>query len=150
MSTKAAIGIQNEDGSIHWIYQHHDGGPYGVGWSLFYRFNQEDLARALVESGGLYPAGGGGGASRDGKPYHTDKAEDTTYFYCREEYVYLWKGGQWHYHFRWQNCRQDGGTKARPVKWHRLSTIMKRDASWLRKPVPAASLSTAKAGKLFG
>ena len=141
MSTKAAIGVQNEDGSIHWIYQHHDGGPYGVGHSLFYRFNDEALARLLVESGGLYPAGNGGGESKTGKPYHRIAHLNAEWFRGREEYTYLWRNGQWHYHFRYQSPR---------VKWHRLSTIINREASWLPGPVPQASYSAAASGKRFG
>jgi hypothetical protein len=141
MATHAAIGYQNEDGSIYYIYQHHDGGPNGVGHSLFYRFNDETLARLLVESGGLYPAGNGGGVAKTGKPYHKIDRPNVQWFRGREEYTYLWRNGQWHYHFRYQNPK---------VKWHRLATIMKREGGWLPGPVPQASYSDAARGDLFG
>ena len=156
MSTKAAIGIRNPDNSISWIYQHHDGGEYGVGWSLFYRFNDEALARLLIESGGLYPAGDGGGRSRDGKPYHVTQVPGGTItshecaFYGREEYTYLWRLGEWWLHYRWQNSRQDGGNKARWTRWRKLAPIIRDGADWLRGPVPQASYTDAANGKLFG
>lgn len=109
MSTRSYIGKQNKDGSIKYVYCHHDGYIYGgVGEILFLFYRDEKKIDQLLELGDLSSVG------------KTTNSEDT-YAYSRDggeelrireaasiedfgrqatdnvfiDYVYLYKDGEW-------------------------------------------------------
>lgn len=57
MSTRCAIAISQEDGTIKAIYCHHDGYVAGVGTILAGWYNTQEKAEALLELGDLNSLG---------------------------------------------------------------------------------------------
>lgn len=55
MATRSNIGIENEDGSVDYVYCHWDGYPTGVGASIIDMGRQE--ARALIDKGDMSTVG---------------------------------------------------------------------------------------------
>jgi hypothetical protein len=51
MSTNSYIGIENQDGTVDYIYCHFDGYVAGVGTALLLAYRTPEAARALVDSG---------------------------------------------------------------------------------------------------
>jgi hypothetical protein len=51
MSTHAYIGIENEDATVSYIYNHHDGYINGLGNELLTNYNTPEAARTLVDGG---------------------------------------------------------------------------------------------------
>lgn len=64
MSTRSNIGIENEDGSVTYVYCHYDGYPSGVGKDIVNMSRRE--ARALINRGDM---------SCVGEHYHETRSE---------------------------------------------------------------------------
>ena len=109
MSTRSYIGKQNKDGSIKYVYCHHDGYINGgVGEILFLFYKDEKKIDQLLELGDLSGVGKTTN-SEDTYAYSRDGGEE---LYIREaaniedfgrqatdnvfiDYVYLYKDGEW-------------------------------------------------------
>ena len=100
MSTRSHIGIENEDGTIDFVYCHFDGYPEGIGAELI-NMNYDE-ARKLINEGNM---------SYIGKPYSPYEAptrveNKTDYEKDRgwADYLYLiTKDGTWFYLGRSKN-----------------------------------------------
>lgn len=104
MSTRSVIAIKNEDNTFDAIYCHFDGYPEGVGKTLKDHYNSKELARALINKGGLstldkdlessvfYTSRG-----EQLKKYHEDSFEALNKL-CGDlwgEYLYVFQDGKW-------------------------------------------------------
>lgn len=84
MSTRSHIGILNFDGSVEYIYCHHDGNPEGVGKTLKEHYTSEEKLRKLLSLGGVKDL------DERIDPINPDKHKDgnredgTTLFYMRD------------------------------------------------------------------
>ena len=100
MSTRCLIGMENEEGTITFIYCHHDGYPEGVGKNLTEYYNNEEIIKKLLSLGAI--SGLDSTIERTAKEAYND--EDTRVAHSRKDFVesqgdanyyYLWKNDKW-------------------------------------------------------
>ena len=116
MSTRALIGVVQEDQTIKSVYHHFDGYPEWLGTVLEDKYNTEDKANRLISGGDMsccwtqsrwLANGGQGKVPTYGPQYYTgrgerlritttDNFEEFTELDCDNEYSYLFKDGKWH------------------------------------------------------
>lgn len=116
MSTRALIGVVQDDQTIKSVYHHFDGYPEWLGTVLEDKYNTEDKANRLISGGGMsccwtqtrwLANGGQGQVPSYGPNYYTgrgeelritttDNFEEFTELDCDNEYSYLFKDGKWH------------------------------------------------------
>lgn len=110
MSTKAAIGIENDDGTITGIYCYYDGYLEGLGRILDRHYQDEATVRMLIEGGNIKYIGDNFWATefyiRDNnelnhKPQTLTGIDDFERYYYKIPYFYLFSKNKW-------LCRQDG------------------------------------------
>jgi hypothetical protein len=58
MTTHCNIGVENDGGTITFVYCHYDGYPKGVGAGLLERYNDDESVRVLVAGGDISSLGG--------------------------------------------------------------------------------------------
>jgi hypothetical protein len=95
MGTRSIVGIQEKDNTITNIYVHWDGYPDGVGAVLLAHYASEERIRALMASGshstlGADPQEGAYGGEDD------EAIRTRTWPDAGQEYVYLYRSGEWH------------------------------------------------------
>ena len=116
MSTRALIGVVQEDQTIKSVYHHFDGYPEWLGTVLEDKYNTEDKANRLISGGDMsccwtqsrwLANGGQGKVPYYGPQYYTgrgerlritttDNFEEFTELDCDNEFSYLFKDGKWH------------------------------------------------------
>ena len=75
MATVSTIGLENNDGSVKYIYCHWDGypEPVGVGGMLFEHYNSRELIEEMMEGGPLSSLGKS--IDEDTEYYRRDRGE---------------------------------------------------------------------------
>lgn len=53
MSTRSTIGVEMQDGTVNYVYCHHDGYLSGVGRTLLRHYNTREKALQIVSMGGV-------------------------------------------------------------------------------------------------
>ena len=116
MSTRALIGVVQDDQTIKSVYHHFDGYPEWLGTVLEDKYNTEDKANRLISGGDMSCCWTQSRWQADGSqtkiPYYgpqyytgrgerlrittTDNFEEFTELDCDNEYSYLFKDGKWH------------------------------------------------------
>ena len=116
MSTRALIGVVQDDQTIKSVYHHFDGYPQWLGAVLQDKYNTEYKANDLISGGDMsccwtqsrwLANGGQGKVPYYGPQYYTgrgerlritttDNFEEFTELDCDNEYSYLFKDGKWH------------------------------------------------------
>ena len=116
MSTRALIGVVQEDQTIKSVYHHFDGYPEWLGAVLQDKYNTEYKANDLISGGDMsccwtqsrwLDNGGQMEVPAYGPQYYTgrgeelritttDNFEEFTELDCDNEYSYLFKDGKWH------------------------------------------------------
>lgn len=103
MATRSTISIKNSDGSISTIYSHWDGYLEGVGATLKQNYNNENLARKILEQGDVSSLASN---IEESIFYNRDRGENTSvvvfknlkdknYKSSQQEYNYLFEDGTW-------------------------------------------------------
>lgn len=109
MSTKAAIGIENENGTITGIYCNYDGYIEGVGQTLNKYYQNESIVRKLIELGNIKYLGDNIWATEyfirehnemNNTPQTLTNVEDFERYFYKIPYYYIWSKNTW-------ICRQD-------------------------------------------
>ena len=116
MSTRALIGVVQDDQTIKSVYHHFDGYPEWLGAVLEDKYNTEDKANRLISGGDMsccwtqsrwLANGGQMKVPTYGPQYYTGRGEELnittsdnfkefTELDCGNEYSYLFKDGKWH------------------------------------------------------
>ena len=116
MSTRALIGVVQDDQTIKSVYHHFDGYPEWLGTVLEDKYNSKEKANHLISGGDMsccwtqsrwLANGGQGKVPYYGPQYYTgrgerlritttDNFEEFTELDCDNEYSYLFKDGKWH------------------------------------------------------
>lgn len=116
MSTRALIGVVQDDQTIQSVYHHFDGYPDWLGTVLEDKYNSKEEANHLISGGGMsccwtqsrWSSNGDQYKVQDfGAQYYTERGDDlriTTTDNFEEfikldwdnEYSYLFKDGKWH------------------------------------------------------
>ena len=104
MSTKAAIGIENNDGSILGIYCDYDGYLEGVGQILNKHYQNETTVRNLIELGNIKFLGDNIWATEyfirehnemNNEPQLLTNVEDFERYFYQVPYYYIWSENKW-------------------------------------------------------
>ena len=128
MSTRSNIGIENNDGTVTFVYCHHDGYLAGVGQTLLDNYTTEEEVRALLAPGDMsacyarcdlpqrYPAGAFAHSFKHPTKGHCIyygrdrgelgiKAQTKHRAEAEDEmdnvYAYIFKGGAWAYRYNY-------------------------------------------------
>jgi hypothetical protein len=103
MGTRSNIAIKNDDGSYDVIYCHWDGYYDHNGVILFKEYRDEETVRKLIQNGDMSALS----ESVEEGTYYKDRGDDwedvkplnltakNEEELCQQEYLYLWKDGEW-------------------------------------------------------
>lgn len=104
MGTRSNIAIKNDDGSYDMIYCHWDGHYDTNGVILFKKYRDEKAVRELINYGDMSVLKD---TVKESTCYHRDRDDDWDEVkpetltvkneeeLCQQEYLYLWKDGEW-------------------------------------------------------